>query len=73
MKTFAPGDKVALQTKSKLWEGHVLESHDSEVILLKLESGYNIGILEGEILNAKVLEKVKPKERKEVVLKKILD
>ena len=70
MKTFAPGDKVALQTKSKLRKGHILESHDSEVILLKLESGYNIGIREGEILNAKVLEKVKAKERKNVVLEK---
>ncbi len=69
-KTFAPGDKVALQTKGKLWMGHVLESHDSEVILLKLESGYNIGIREGEILNAKVLEKAKPKKREEVVLEK---
>ena len=69
-KIFSPGDEVALQTKSKLWKGNVLESHDSEVILLKLESGYNIGILEGEILNAKILEKVKPKERKEVVLEK---
>ena len=69
-KTFAPGDKVALQTKSKLWKGNVLESHDSEVILLKLESGYNIGIREGEILNAKILEKAKTEERKEVVLEK---
>ncbi len=69
-KTFAPGDRVALQTKSKLWKGYVLESHDSEVILLKLESGYNIGIREGEILDAKVLEKAKPKEKKEVVLEK---
>lgn len=69
-KTFVPGDKVALQTKSKMWKGHVLESHDSTVILLKLESGYNIGIREGEILNAKVLEKVKPQEKKKVVLEK---
>ncbi|MCK5449419.1 Glu-tRNA(Gln) amidotransferase subunit GatD [Candidatus Pacearchaeota archaeon] len=69
-KTFSPGDKVALQTKSKLWKGYALESHDSEVILLKLESGYNIGIREGEILNAKVLEKAKPKDKKEVVLEK---
>ncbi|MEA3248128.1 MAG: Glu-tRNA(Gln) amidotransferase subunit GatD [Nanoarchaeota archaeon] len=69
-KTFVPRDKVALQTKSKLWKGYILESHDSEVILLKLESGYNIGIREGEILNAKVLEKAKPKDKKEIILEK---
>jgi len=67
-KTFQPGDKVALQTKGKLWKGHALESHDSEVILLKLSSGYNIGIREREIIDAKVLEKSKPLEKEEVKL-----
>jgi len=56
-KTFQPGDLISLKTKSKSWEGHALESHDPEVILLKLKSGYNIGIRESEIINAKVLEK----------------
>jgi glutamyl-tRNA(Gln) amidotransferase subunit D len=60
-KTFTPGDKVALQTKEKIWKGHALESHDPEIILLKLSSGYNIGIREREIINAKVLEKTKPR------------
>jgi len=69
-KTFAPGDKVALQTKGKLWKGYALESHDPEVILLKLESGYNIGIREGEIINAKILERTKPIEKKEVELER---
>ena len=55
-KTFQPGDKVSLKTKTREWEGHALESHDSEIILLKLKSGYNIGIRESEILDAKVLE-----------------
>ena len=62
-KTFQPGDKVALQTKGKLWKGHALQSHDPEVILLKLSSGYNIGIREREIIDAKVLEKAKPLEK----------
>jgi glutamyl-tRNA(Gln) amidotransferase subunit D len=64
-KTFQPGDKVALQTKGKLWKGHALQSHDPEVILLKLSSGYNIGIREREIVDAKVLEKAKPFARGE--------
>ena len=53
IKSLSPGEKVKIQTKSKMWEGHVLESHDPEIILLKLKSGYNIGIREGEILDIK--------------------
>jgi glutamyl-tRNA(Gln) amidotransferase subunit D len=47
-----------------------LESYDSEIILLKLESGYNIGIREESILDVKVLAKSKPTEKKEIVLEK---
>ena len=57
IKAFAPGDKVKIQTKNRTWEGYILESHDPEIILLKLPSGYNIGIREGEILDATILEK----------------
>ncbi len=55
-KTFQPGDKISLKTKSREWEGHALQSHDPEIILLKLKSGYNIGIRESEILDATILE-----------------
>ena len=58
-KTFNPGDKVELRTKNKTWTGHALQSHDPEIILLKLISGYNIGIRENEILDATILEKSK--------------
>ena len=54
---FHSGDKIKLQTKTKTWEGHVLESHDPEIILLKIKSGYNIGIRESEILNAQIIQK----------------
>ena len=69
IKTLSPGQKVKLHTKSKIWEGHVLESHDPEIILLKLKSGYNIGIRENEILNVeeiKEIKKVHKKEEKEI-------
>jgi glutamyl-tRNA(Gln) amidotransferase subunit D len=56
-KTFHPGDKVSLKTKTREWEGHALESHDPEIILLKLKSGYNIGVRESEIITAKVVQK----------------
>jgi len=57
IKTFNPGDKIKLITKTRTWEGHALESHDPEIILIKLPSGYNIGIRENEILNATKIEK----------------
>ena len=63
-----PGDKVILKTKTKLWKGIILESYDPEIVLLKLESGYNIGIREEEILNVEVLEKAKKPERKKIKL-----
>ncbi|MDO8516916.1 MAG: Glu-tRNA(Gln) amidotransferase subunit GatD [Nanoarchaeota archaeon] len=59
------GDKVVLNTKEKDFEGFVLESYDSEIVLLKLNSGYNIGIRENEILNVKVIEKAKSEKKKE--------
>ena len=69
-RTFNPGEKVLLKTKTKTWVGHVLESHDSSIILLKLESGYNIGIREGEILDAKILEKAKAIKKEDKPLEK---
>ena len=65
-KTYNPGDKVLFQTKTREWKGHVLESHDPEIILLKLESGYNIGIKENQIIQAKLLEKIQENPKKEL-------
>jgi len=67
-KILGVGDKVQLRTQEKIWQGNVLESYDSEIILLKLESGYNIGIRENTILDLKVLEKAKEniKEKKQL-------
>jgi len=66
--TLTPGDRATLETKDKAWTGHILESHDSAIILLKLNSGYNIGIRESEILHAKVLEKAKKQKSEKVKL-----
>lgn len=64
IKEINVGDKVSLRTSDKTWEGSVLESYDSETILLKLNSGYNIGIKEKEILDMKILEHAKLSETK---------
>jgi glutamyl-tRNA(Gln) amidotransferase subunit D len=53
-KTVSVGDKVEITTGEKIWEGTVLESYEPEVILLKLESGYNIGIRQNEIKDVKI-------------------
>jgi len=64
---FNPGDKIKLQTKTKTWEGHALTSHDPEIILLKIKSGYNIGIRESEILNATIVKKSeKPTDKTQI-------
>jgi glutamyl-tRNA(Gln) amidotransferase subunit D len=69
-KILNPGDKVELRTSERTWIGTVLESYDSEIILLKLDSGYNIGIREREILDVKVLQKfVEHEKKKAEVLK----
>jgi glutamyl-tRNA(Gln) amidotransferase subunit D len=62
---FNIGDKVSLRTKDKEWEGIVLESYSPEIILLKLISGYNIGIREREILEINLISKSKDSLKKE--------
>lgn len=69
-KTLTPGDKVKITTREKEWTGFALESHDSEIILLKLSSGYNVGIRENKILNIKILEKSKPTKKEKPKLPK---
>ena len=62
---FNPGDKVRLRLAMGERDGVVLESPDSSVVLLKLESGYNIGIPKENILGGKVLRRFKSEEKKE--------
>ncbi|MFA4960222.1 MAG: Glu-tRNA(Gln) amidotransferase subunit GatD [Candidatus Pacearchaeota archaeon] len=69
-KNFDVGDKIKIQTREKTWEGLVLESHDPSIILLKLNSGYNIGIRESETMDAQLLEKNKTYERTKIKLDK---
>jgi len=48
------GDIVKIKTSDKEFCGVVLPSFDSSIVLLKLESGYNIGIERKKIKNIKV-------------------
>ncbi|MFZ5955230.1 MAG: Glu-tRNA(Gln) amidotransferase subunit GatD [Nanoarchaeota archaeon] len=69
-KNLNPGDRVKLITKQKEFEGWVLESYDPKIVLIKLNSGYNIGIKESDIIDVKILELNKTKERKVELSKK---
>ena len=62
--TFESGDYVVLRLALEEVEGRVLESPDSSMILLKLKSGYNIGINKENILGFKVLRKFKEEKEK---------
>ena len=44
MKNIKPGKQVKIKTKDKEFQGMIIESYDPNIILLKLNSGYNIGI-----------------------------
>jgi len=52
-----PGDYVKLRLAKREIEGIILESHESNIVLLKLKSGYNIGIQKENILDSKVIKK----------------
>ena len=61
---FNPGDYVRFRLAKKEIEGTVLETAESDIILLKLKSGYNIGIKKENILAARALKKFKPEKEK---------
>lgn len=56
---FSAGDHVKLRLALKEIEGRVLESSDNSVVLLKLKSGYNIGIPKENILGSRIIKRFK--------------
>ena len=64
-KSFNPGDFVRLATIKEELEGTILETSEPEIILLKLKSGYNIGIKKEDIKDISLIkEKTEEQERK---------
>lgn len=57
MSEMKPGDKVIVQLSQRVVSGIVLQSHDSSIVLLKLESGYNIGIPKDHVMGFKIVKK----------------
>jgi len=65
MEKYQTGDKILVKSKDdEEYEGRVIESYDSEVILLKQKSGYNIGIDKNKIKSVQLIEKFKEKKEK---------
>jgi glutamyl-tRNA(Gln) amidotransferase subunit D len=57
-----PGDKVSITTKDETLKGTLMPD-DGEFIVLKLDSGYNMGVLKKRVKDTKVVEAYKqPKE-----------
>ncbi|MBS3075273.1 Glu-tRNA(Gln) amidotransferase subunit GatD [Candidatus Pacearchaeota archaeon] len=64
------GDKVEIVIDNRTEKGILLESHDSGILLLKLENGYNIGLRKEDVKEIKLIEnkKSEKKEEKEFAL-----
>ena len=65
------GERVKLNTKKGNFECIILESPRSDIVLIKLNSGYNIGIREEDIIDVKsIKEKEAKKDLKEIKISK---
>ena len=66
-----PGDYVEVHLTRKIYEGTLLEAPKSEkgIILLKLDSGYNIGLIKKEVLEIKRIKKGEDKKSEEGIRK----
>ena len=60
---FKSGDKIRLRLAHKEIDGIYIENPDNSLILLKLDSGYNIGISKENILGSRILENYIEKEK----------
>ena len=62
-----PGDLVEIITKDKKYKGTLMPKPEilkSDAVVIKLDSGYNIGISKKKIKKIKVIKKAKPKKGK---------
>ncbi len=71
-KGIQPGDTIRIVEKENgntvVYEGIVMPPYElssGETITLKLDNGYNIGILIDSVVKVEIIEKAKPKEKKE--------
>ena len=59
----AVGKRVKIKTREEVIEGLLVPSYESDVVLVKLKNGYNIGIAKKEIKHIEILGEVKKEKR----------
>lgn len=64
-----PGERVRISTVKESLEGTLLESSEPGIILLKLKSGYNIGLKKEDVTDIEVLKQDKIEKEKELKIK----
>ena len=69
MAEIEEGKKVKIKTVKEELEGIILESHEPEIYLLKLNSGYNIGVKKEDVVDIKQVKEKEKKKTKEVKIK----
>ncbi len=67
-----PGDNVEIELMKTSYKGTLLQSPESEkgVVLIKLSSGYNLGIIKKEIREIRILKKYHEQAKEETEIKK---
>tara|TARA_Y100000034_G_scaffold79823_1_gene95800 strand:+ start:10978 stop:12249 length:1272 start_codon:yes stop_codon:yes gene_type:complete len=66
-----PGDYIEIHLSKIIYEGILLETPESEkgVVLLKLDSGYNIGLNKKDIIDIKLIKKSREKKEDNIIKK----
>jgi glutamyl-tRNA(Gln) amidotransferase subunit D len=59
-----PGDLILVKTAKEEIEGVLIESYEPGIVLVKLKSGYNIGVSRENLLDIKVIKKAEKREEK---------
>ncbi len=56
---FKPGDRIVVTTLDKVFEGICMPGTDENTLVLKLDSGYNVGISRSKVKSAKLVSAAK--------------
>ncbi|MBT3836179.1 Glu-tRNA(Gln) amidotransferase subunit GatD [Candidatus Woesearchaeota archaeon] len=65
-----PGDRVQIKTKKGTEEGVLIPSSEKNVVLIKLDNGYNLGFEKKSITSTKILKKsTSPTNKKQKITK----
>lgn len=62
MSSISPGDKVEVATADQTYEGFLIESPKKDVVIIKLQNGYNIGVQKSKVKSIKLKEKINHKK-----------